>query len=111
MKSSFKRFENLVTALFPEADQSEPQKLDYFCMDLLWHSNDDPKRKSKRTKTFRIIISQEQMEDFENLSPKEKEQFENRVKQFITNKKSQMVPNHNNPYGVAAPIEEWRVEA
>ena len=55
MKPSFKRFENLVMSLFPEADQSEPKKLDYFCMDLSWHSNDDPKRKSKRTKTLSLL--------------------------------------------------------
>lgn len=110
MRLSVRHLSNLIMSLFPEADNTEPKAyLDYLCMDMSWKSNDDHQRKNKRTKTFRIIISQEQIDDYEMLSLREKELFDQKVAQFITNMKSQMVPTHNNPYDAAAPIEEWHV--
>lgn len=112
MKSSVRRLSNLIMELFPEADKIEPKpNLDYLCMDLSWKSKDDPQRKSKRTKTFRIIISQEQIEDYEMMPQPEKDKFDDKVSKFITSKKALMVPNHNNPSYAIPPVEEWHVVA
>ncbi|MSM41454.1 MAG: hypothetical protein GJT30_17690 [Geobacter sp.] len=110
MKSSVRHLSNLIMSLFPEADKVEPKpNLDYLCMDMTWKTNDDPQRKSKRSKTFRITISQEQIEDYELLPQRAKDEFDEKVTHFIQNKKTSMEPIHNNPYGASAPIEEWHV--
>lgn len=111
MKSSVRHLSNLIMESFPEADRTEPKPyLDDLCMDMAWYSKDDPSRIHKRTKTFRIIISQEQIDDYENLTTKEKEQFDRKLSEFIANKRHQMEPIHNNPSSATPPIEEWRVE-
>lgn len=111
MKSSVSHLSNLIMEAFPEADKTKPKpNLDYLCMDMSWYSNDDKLRKHKKTKTFRIIISQEQIEDYENLNTREKEQYDRKLSEFIANKRRQMEPIHNNPSSVGPPIEEWHVE-
>jgi hypothetical protein len=110
MKSSVRHLSNLIMELFPEADKIDPKpNLDYLCMDISWKTNDDPQRKNKRSKTFRITISQEQIEDYENLPSSEKEQFDHKVTEFITNMRSEMVPDHGNPSYATPPLEEWHV--
>lgn len=112
MESSIKHLSNLIMESFPEADKVEPKpNLDYLCMDMTWKTNDDPQRKSKRSKTFRIIISREQIEDYENLNQREKDQFDERVSKYISRRRSLMAPIHSNPSSAIPPIEEWHVEA
>ena len=110
MQSTINHFANLILSLFPEVKEAKPYSyIRDFKINLSWLLNNDPYRPNKRSKTIKITISEEQMDDYKNLSLSEKKQTEIRLKKFIENKKSQLDANHNSPYGAVAPIEEWHV--
>ncbi len=103
-------FTSIILSLFPKVEEAQPVPyINYFRLNLSWLLENDPKRPNKRSKTIRIIISRELLSDYENLSEKEQKEVDSKVKKFIANKKSQLDPNHNNPYGAEEPIEEWHV--
>lgn len=110
MQSTINHFANLILSSFPEINEAKPHPyIRDFKINLSWLLNNDPDRPNKRSKTIKITISEEQMDDYKNLSQNNKKQADIKLKKFIENKKSQLDANHNSPYGAVAPIEEWHV--
>ncbi|MFC1552598.1 hypothetical protein ACFL6P_08560 [Candidatus Latescibacterota bacterium] len=107
---TIEHFTKIILKLFPEVKKATPKpNIDYFSMNLSWLLNNDPQRPRKRSKTIRILISHERISDYENLPQNEKITNDHKLKDYIINKKSQLDPNHNTPYGEEEPIEEWHV--
>jgi len=110
MQSTIEHFASLILSSFPEVKGAKPYPhIRDFKINLSWHLHNDPERPNKRSKTIKIIINEEQMDDYRDMPQSDKEQADIRLKKFIENKKSQLDANHNNPYGAVAPIEEWHV--
>lgn len=103
-------FQKIVAAVFQEDKNPRVIPGSDLVMEFSWYLHNDQDRKHKKSKTIKIIISQEQIEDYENLPLSQQSQIDSKITSFITYKKSQLDPDHNNPCAAGPPIEVWHVE-
>ena len=103
------RFQEIIVSVFPEAENKRVVPSSDLIIELSWHLHNDPTRKNKLSKTLRISISEEQIEDYENLQLDQKNQFDKKLKELISLRKSQYDPNHGTRHGSSPALEEWPI--
>lgn len=68
-----------------------------------WKLGTDPSRPSKRSKTIRIIVSEEAVEDYLKKSESKRENDDEKLVQFIKSNLENFDPNHDNPMHLPRP--------
>lgn len=109
MKETRDHFKEIVTSLFQEAENITVQPNSDLIVLMSWNLNNDKTREHKRSKTLKIIIPEEQIDDYENLNPRQRTQFDQKLIAILSSRKSQYDPNHENPHGALPPTEEWPI--
>lgn len=74
-----------------------------------WKVNDDPERPSKRSKTVRIMVSEEAVEDYRSGVPGERLNAQRRFEAWLRAKVAGFDPRHDRPLGHEPPVEGWPI--
>jgi hypothetical protein len=74
-----------------------------------WKLGTDPARPNKRSRTVRISVSQEALEDYRGGQEGQREYADQRLASFLHKGLAQLDPTHDAPLGTEAPIEKWQV--
>ena len=72
-----------------------------------WRINTDPERPNKRSKTIRIVVPEETIDDYENKSDTVRAQDDEKLKQFIAGSLKKFDPNHDAPKDMPCPEVKW----
>lgn len=76
---------------------------DHYEAVVSWKLGTDPSRPSKRSKTIRIIVSEEAVEDYLKKSESKRENDDEKLVQFIKSNLENFDPNHDNPKHLPRP--------
>ncbi len=80
-----------------------------FSLLICWKLNNDPHRPNKRSKTLKIIIPQENIEDYQEMNTNHKEICDQKFQESIKKIMVDFEPNHSNSYGKPNPIVTYNV--
>jgi len=95
---------NLIRPLFmKDADLSIVDLKEEYEVVVSWKLGTDPSRPSKRSKTIRIIVSEEAVEDYLKKSERQRENDDEKLVQFIKSNLENIDPNHDNPIHLPRP--------
>ena len=83
------------------------EQFDYFCLEVLWKIATDPKRPNKRSKTIKIIISEERLDDYANLSSASQKDFDDKLTSFLKHRLDSFNPDHQANYDQLPPVGDW----
>jgi hypothetical protein len=72
-----------------------------------WKLGTDPLRPNKRSKTIRVGISPEAMEEYGRNAGGEREQADRRLESFLRKNLARLDPSHDAPLGTEPPVEKW----
>src|ERR1700688_2799690 len=72
-----------------------------------WKLGTDPMRPNKRSKTVRVGISPEAMEEYGRSALDEREQADKRLESFLRKNLARLDPAHDAPLGTAPPVAKW----
>ena len=72
-----------------------------------WKLGTDPTRPNKRSKTVRIGISQEAMQEYGRSAMVEREYADRRLESFLRKNFARLNPSHDAPLGTEPPVEKW----
>ena len=76
-----------------------------------WKLGTDPTRPNKRSKTVRIGISPEAMEEYGRSAMGGREHADQRLESFLRKNFARLDPSHDAPLGTEPPVEKWRFGA
>jgi hypothetical protein len=76
-----------------------------------WKLGTDPTRPNKRSKTVRIGISQEAMEEYGRSAIGGSEHADKRLESFLRKNFARLNPSHDAPLGTEPPVEKWHFSA
>jgi hypothetical protein len=74
-----------------------------------WRLGTDPLRPNKRSKTVRIGISQEALEDYSRGVDGQREYADQRLESLLRRRLAQLDPSHDAPLGTEPPMEKWQI--
>lgn len=99
---------NLIRPLFkPDADFKILDLKDDYEVVISWKLHTDLSRPSKRSKTIRIIVSRESVEDYQNKSEHQQKNDDEKLTQFIKLNLENFEPNHDSPIEEGPPEVKW----
>jgi hypothetical protein len=101
-------FLGLVTSVFqhPVSVVSESTSSDIEFL-INWKLANDPSRPSKRSKTIRLIFTQELIEDYLALEQSRRPTADVRVCRALTSRIQAHDPEHDHPVSVPPPEVDW----
>lgn len=104
-RSSFcEELKNIIKDIFPENAELKCYDIDIV---ISWKLNNDKNRPNKRSKTIKIIITEEFFEDYrDNTEDKQKAAREG-FKKYIKTKYENFEPDHDEQKYQPPPMEEW----
>ena len=74
---------------------------------ISWRLGTDPQRPAKRSKTIRLTIEAEAVEDYAAAPPGQRQLADARLEQHLAQRLRQFEPDHQTPLGREPPIERW----
>ncbi len=76
---------------------------------ISWKVGTDPKRPSKRSKTIRLVIDEEALEDYAAAPAGQREIADARLVEHLTEQLMRFDPDHHAPLGQDPPIVLWTI--
>ena len=100
--------------VFPEGARllempSGEGELGVWRMLVSWKLGTDPTRPHKRSKTVRIIVGSEALEDFTRSPFGAREAANGRFERWLRTELERFDPNHETPNGVEPPVVPWQI--
>ena len=74
-----------------------------------WKLGTDAERKSKRSKTVRVALTAEAVEDYLRASAGQREYSEARFEALLRRRLVAFDPDHDSPLGHATPVDRWSI--
>lgn len=81
----------------------------YYVMLASWKLGTDPARPHKRSKTLRIVLTQEALDDYARGAKGERNSADARFEASLRSRLSKFNPSHDAPLGSEPPIEKWDI--
>ena len=72
-----------------------------------WKLGTDPLRPNKRSKTVRVGVSPEALEDYGRSAMDEREYADRKFESFLRKHLARLDPSHDAPLGTEPPMEKW----
>jgi hypothetical protein len=105
-------FVALLSPLFPEyADIRRIQPDSELCLLVDWKLAGVPDRPNKRSRKLAIHICQETLEDYSAASTQHRQLADSRLVQHVSQLLNAFNPEHDTPYGMPEPREEWVIQS
>jgi hypothetical protein len=110
MKDCSGRFRQLIQGLLPnDARVLVPEGSGDIILLVTWKLNTDPARPSKRSRTIRLVISEEAAEDYTAGSDGLRLASDSRFLAWLRSRLDAFDPNHEAPLGVEPPAVTWAI--
>lgn len=94
--------------LFPKhAEFKSIKRPEHYEVVVSWKINTDLKRPHKRSKTIRIIVPKEAVDDYESKSEAARIRDDKKLKQLVANNLTKFNPDHAMPKDVTSPEVIW----
>lgn len=98
----------LIRDLFPADAEFRAGRQDFVNKVVIhWPLHDDPARKHKASKYIRLLFKDDVVEDYDDLSDREKRRSDRRLREFVIWKLKTHDPRHTEPVGINPPYVEW----
>lgn len=102
------RFITLLRPLFrDDAEIRIRPEQDGVPISVCWKLGTDPRRPNKRSKRIILFLPEEVLDDYEDGSELQREAFERRMLDKVTERLKVFDPNHESPHGHPEPEERW----
>ena len=99
---------NLLQPLFPEDSEFSPCIYsDRYEATISWKITTDPQRPNKRSKTIRIVVPEETIDDYENKSVVASKSDDEKLKRFILDSFKMFEPDHDTSKEMPRPEVKW----
>ena len=99
---------NELRKLFSEDAEFSPLDYsDHYEVTVSWRINTDPERPNKRSKTIRIVVPEEAVDDYQLKSEKVRARDDEKLRQFLKNNLKTFDPNHDTPREMERPEVRW----
>jgi hypothetical protein len=93
----------------PEARIVEVEREGDLALLISWRLGTDPKRPSKRSKTIRVAIEAEALDDYAAASPGQRQLADARLARHLQDQLLRFDPEHHTPLGQEPPLVRWSI--
>jgi hypothetical protein len=110
IRDSQERLRGVAEKVFPTGTRlvALPGEGDFVLL-ASWKLGTDPARPNKRSKTVRISVSQEALEDYRDGQEGQREYADQRLASLLRKGLAQLDPSHDAPRGTDPPVEKWQI--
>ena len=109
MLKSLEGWKIIAEGVFPEGARllEMPRETGDWLLLVSWRVGTDRARPNRRSKTVRVTVSEEALEDYARSPAGPKRAADMRFERWLRRELGAFEPGHDTPYGVEPPVVRW----